>query len=152
MKSRRNSFNPDADDSAPAPTGPTVRGHPCWAQGCPMPGTIFTGGSASGVCGWHYGVPGNDVPRVTQMLRNWDCVSTAINRARRDLTDPDIAAKPGILKERFENLWRELSPLVPGWEGSLQPRAHESYDEWRISAEKFLAMRIAEDLRGGSRG
>jgi len=132
---------------------PKRKRHPCYADGCPMPGTIFTSGTdKTGACAWHYGVVGMDVPKVTRALTDWACLAYEVNEARRTLTDPDVAAKPAVIAERMQTAWERLQPLVPGYEQELQPSTirdtayRESYGDWAKRLEAFLGARVVEVL------
>lgn len=139
--------------------------YPCFADGCPMPGTIWPGagiggtGDQPGTCAWHYGVQPQDIPKVTRALRDWACVTYEVNEARRACTG-DLASNPAALKAAFATAWERLQPLVVGqWEDELSPgnihtskgldcgpRLPESYADWARRLERFVGARIAEVL------
>lgn len=140
-----------------------VRRYPCFAEGCPMPGTIWPGvtqggtGDAPGNCAWHYGVNSHDIPKVTQVLKDWDCVTYEINQARRALTG-DLATNPKGLQDAFDAAWGRMQPLVEGeWEQHLKPGKlrtrrgevtpyEEGYADWAKRLNEFLGARVAEVL------
>jgi hypothetical protein len=142
---------------------PPVRRYPCFAEGCPMPSTIWPditqGGSGDkpGNCAWHYGVQSHDIPRVTQVLRDWQCVSYEVNEARRALTG-DLACNPAGLQSAFEQAWERMQPQVVGeWEDELKPGKlrnrkgveqpfREGYADWAKRLTEFLGDRVAEVL------
>lgn len=144
------------------PPKPQRLRYPCFAAGCPMPGTIFLGAvqgekaEGSGCCNWHFGVQPNDIPKVTQRLVDWQCVSAEVNAARRFLTG-EQASSPKAVDEAFRAAWARLQPVARSWESELQPgRARtskeaivwhdESYGDWARRLERFLGSRIAEVL------
>lgn len=150
------------DDDAPIEQPKVRKRYPCFADGCPMVGSIFPGagvggtGETPGSCAWHYGVNPTDIPKVTQVLRDWQVVSFEINEARRTLTG-ELAADPKALEERFAAAWDRLQPLVPGWETQLAPgNIHtskgvdrgfrEGYGDWAKRLERFLGARVVEVL------
>lgn len=136
--------------------------YPCFAAGCPMPGTIFLGAvqgekpEGSGCCAWHFGVQANDIPKVTQRLVDWQCVSIEVNAARRFLTG-EQASNPKAIDEAFAAAWSRLQPLARSWESELQPGGartskgeplshQESYGDWAKRLERFLGARVGEVL------
>jgi hypothetical protein len=141
------------------------RRNACYADGCPMAGAIFTGGTnGPGVCAYHYGVKPHDVPRVTSALREWDCVAFEVREARRALTG-DAAFDPKAMTALFTAAWQRLKPLVHDYAEQLQPGrirvpdseaeggyrytwGTESYADWAKRLEQFLGARIVETLRG----
>lgn len=125
--------------------------YPCFADGCPMPGTIFTtrledGDTGAGTCAWHYGVMPSDIPRVTRVLLDWQCVSYEVNEARRVLTG-ELAIDVKAIGEAFDGAWARLVPLVSGWEDQLRPQHGESYGWWANRLQRFLGAKVANSLR-----
>lgn len=145
----------------------SVRRYPCFADGCPMPGTIFPGetqgtGDKLGTCAWHYGVLPNDIPKVTRVLLDWDCVNAEVNEARSVLTGPN-AADVRALQAAFDAAWARLLPRASGWEEQLRPSTiksrdpvtrlrtvdsgmRESYADWAKRLTEFLGARVVEVL------
>lgn len=137
--------------------------YPCFATGCPMPGTIFPETSKDGVCAWHYGVKPNDIPRVTNTLQAWDCVSFEVREARRILTS-ELRADPAGIQRAFAAAWERLEPLAgTTWASVLAPstikhrdkdapggyvdtRHHESYADWAKRLEAFVGLQVVESL------
>lgn len=106
----------------------------CVAHGCPMPGVIFLGGG-EGVCGWHYGRPAHDWPRITQVIADWSCVTRQINAVRRVLSDPTQATDPRALQAVIDHGAR-LADQAPGWR--LEPDPREDIGQWARRLEAFL--------------
>lgn len=145
------------------PEPPRVRlRYPCFAVGCPMPGTLWPGatqggtGDTPGTCAWHYGVQPQDIPRVTKALQEWACVSFEVNEARRVLTG-ETATDPKAIGAAFAAAWERMRPLVPGWEEQLKPGNirtskgeerpfHEGYGDWAKRLERFVGARVGEVL------
>jgi hypothetical protein len=140
---------PDEDDAPPIEQPKRLR-YPCAAHQCPMPGTIFLG--ADGVCAWHAREPANDWPLITQAIRDWECVSRAINRARRVLTDPVTCTDGKAQREALEAEWQAIVPAVQGsgWKSRIQPKPGENLSEWARRMDMFLAARVKERQTGGS--
>lgn len=135
--------NPDAKEDKPK----RLR-YPCFAEGCPMPGTIFTGSTgAAGSCAWHYGVLPTDIPKVTERLNAWGCVADEINAARRVLTG-DKAADPKAQDDHLATAWLRLGPLVElsGWASDLEPHPRERLGDWSRRLEWFIGARVVEVL------
>lgn len=150
-------------DDDPLPDAkPPRRVYPCFATGCPMPGSIFAGkDQKDGSCAWHYGVKPSDIPRVTQVLNDWACLSYEVNEARRALTG-DIAADPQALVDAFRNAWERLEPLAGTWADKLRPgtirsrnratgmvsdsKLPEGYADWAKRLTEFLGARVVEVL------
>jgi hypothetical protein len=144
-------------------TKPTPRRYPCFAGGCPMPGTIFTGGTDQpGTCAWHYGVLSADIPKVTKALQDWGCVSYEIREARRALTG-EVATDPAALQQAFDTAWERLRASIDeGWVDQLKPgtittrnrftreaydtKQPEGYGDWAKRLERFLGARVVEVL------
>ena len=131
---------------------PARRRYPCFADGCPMPGTMFPDatqgtGERPGTCVWHYGVNPNDIPKVTQRLTDWQCVANEIQAGRRVLTGP-LATDPGGQDDALAAAWRRLATEVEltGWSAQLQPQAGEHYGEWTRRLEYFIGARVVEVL------
>jgi hypothetical protein len=139
------------------PTEPPAQRYPCSAHQCPMPGTLFTGGT-KGMCAWHYGSNASDWPRITGKLLDWACVTYEVNEARRALTG-EAAANPAALASLFSAAWERLQPLVPGWEEQLRPGNirwrdatqptgyrdtgfRETYADWAKRLEAFVGGQV----------
>lgn len=144
---RRGHFD---EDGGPVQAAPKRISYPCWADECPMPGTIFLDG-VRGICAWHYGRVGDDIPKVTRAILNWDCVQREINAGRRVLTAPDTLANPKALDAALRDAWERMKPAVldSGWKPRLEPRQGERYGEWVRRIERFLSNRIKESLKPG---
>lgn len=143
----RRAFNhaedPEAQtDSAP---GGTARTGGCFADGCPMPGSINTGGK-HWHCPWHHEVLPTDIPRVTQILRDWECLTYEINIGRRILTGA-TACDPKAQNEAFRGaVERVLAATASGGWGDEFDAKGKDYRGWLSGLERFLAGRIARTL------
>jgi hypothetical protein len=138
--------NPDSD-------APKRLRYPCFATGCPMPGTIGTGpADQPGTCAWHYGVLPTDIPKVTQRLKDWQCLTAEVNAARQALTG-EHASDPKALDDVLAAAWTRLQPVVAhtGWEDVLKPRPGEHLSEWSRHIERFLGARVVEVLSTNQR-
>lgn len=145
------------DPDEPAPQKPKRLRYPCFAEGCPMPGSLFSSGTdKSGSCAWHYAVQPTDIPKVTQVLRDWMCVSAEIIAARRSLGG-DLASDPAGLQREFDAAWQRLQPMAAAWEKELAPgtihtskgvdiRYRQSYSDWAKHLERFIGARVVEVL------
>ena len=142
---------------------PPARRYPCFANGCPMPGTIWPGavqggtGDEPGTCAWHYGVQTHDIPKVTRVLLDWQCVSFEVNEARRAHTSSELACNPKALADAFAAAWERLQPQVGEWAEELRPGTarnsrgdrlghREDYASWARRLERFLGARVVEVL------
>lgn len=134
-------------------TGPR---YPCFATGCPMAGTIFAEHSRRGSCAWHYGVVPNDIPRVTNALRAWECVAFEIDQGRAVLTGP-LAMDAAGQDKAFTEAWARLKLLAGVWQDELAPGNlrtskgverpfRESYGDWIRRLERFIGARVVETL------
>lgn len=125
--------------------------YPCFAEGCPMPGTMFPdqvlGEKRHGVCPWHYRLAPSDIPKVTKVLQDWNCVTGEIEAARAALRGPH-AADPKALDEVHAAAWSRLEPLLAhtGWSDVLKPRPGEHLDDWARHLERFIGKRVVEVL------
>ena len=143
----RRHFDDEQGDSAPAATS-RYRAYPCVAHNCPMPGSIFLNGhDAAGVCAWHLGCDSKSLPQVTQIMRNWECLTDAINACRAFACDPKRATDPKAAAVALAAAWRTLSDLAPGWD-SLKPQPGQHYADWGRQLEHFLTDRISQDVYG----
>lgn len=139
--------DPEADAPKPRPR------FPCFATGCPMPGTIFPGagvggtGDRPGECAWHYGVQPTDIPRVTQVLQDWLCVAREVNAARRAQYG-EAASSPRALDALFEQAVQRLRPHVQagGWGDQFERQPGEDYRRWGQRLEAFIGGRVVEVL------
>lgn len=136
------------DDENPQPAKPQRLRYPCFADGCPMPGTTFMSGTDKpGTCPWHYGVQPSDIPRVTQRLIDWQCVVAEVNAARRVLTG-EAASDPRAQDQAQAQAWQRLAPALEmsGWADELKPGQSEHYAEWGRRLECFVGARVVEVL------
>jgi hypothetical protein len=149
MGNARRGFDPTAEDSiANAVPKAPIRKHACFAAGCPMPGTIFRDGSGtSGICAWHYGALPSDLPVITQVLKDWQCVSSEVQAARRALTG-EFACDPKALKGLFGQAAERVRRATAGggWGDTFEPREREDYGTWCRRLEGFLTVRVAETV------
>lgn len=147
-----------SDEEAPIENKPAARVYRCFADGCPMPGTMWPGitqggtGERPGTCVWHYAVNPNDIPRVTQRLQDWQCVVDEMNAGRHVLTG-DMACDPLAQNEALTAAWHRLHSVVEvsGWADVLKPKGN--YGDWIRHLEEFLGARVLEvrSVRGGAR-
>lgn len=123
----------------------------CAAHQCPMPGTIFLGGhNTPGACAWHAREPANDWPTITQAILDWECISRAILRARRVLTDPLTCTDGKTQRETLEAEWRVIVPAVQGsgWKTRIEPKPGENLSVWARRMDVFLGARVKERQTG----
>jgi hypothetical protein len=118
---------------------------PCFADGCPMAGTMFPGTSRQGVCPWHYAAAPNDIPRITQRLRDWFCVAQEVDAARQILCGPH-AADARAQDAALAHGWARLQAVCSGWEADLAPRKREQLHDWSRRLEAFIGARVLETL------
>ena len=140
----RRGFDPsvdpsDAIDEAP---GGAQRSGGCFADGCTMPGTISVGGK-TWCCAWHHGVLPTDIPRVTQVLRDWECLTYEINIGRRVLTGPH-ACDPKAQNKAFAEAVRRVGDATGegGWGDRFEHREGQDYRAWLLGLERFLGGRV----------
>ncbi len=129
--------------------------YPCAANQCPMPGTIFPGNTRSWVCVYHCNAHSGDWPRITQILLDWQCVTSEINAARRALTG-ESARDPVAIDAAFAAGWQRLEPLAGDWAEQLRPgnirvrgvesRHRESYGDWANRLTEFIGGRVLDGL------
>lgn len=138
----------NADDDAPR-----HRRYPCFATGCPMPGTIWPGvtqgaGDQPGSCAWHYGVQPLNIPRVTQVLKDWGSVAYEVDECRRVHTSSETACSPKAQDAAFRIAVERLRPHVQagGWGDEFEARPGERYAGWGSRLEAFLGARVVEVL------
>lgn len=144
---RRSRFDDSAE--APAPDfAPKRLRYPCRANNCPLPGTIFLGGSDSGICAWHYGSNGDEIPKVTQTALDWACITSEIEAARQLLNDPASATNPRAHRDALFAAWGRVLPSVvgSGWKHRMEALPSESYGEWALRMERFLLNRVKERI------
>ena len=99
-----------SDDDAPQSSG-----NRCAAHGCPMPGSLSTGG-ASRYCQWHFGAGVDSNDRITAWLR------------RNPLAVEALYATEAMSVQAMRNMGDKmaaagLSPLVP----QVRTLSHEGY-------------------------
>ena len=143
------------DDDAPPDAKPQRLRYPCFADGCPMAGRMFMAGTdKAGTCAWHYGVPPTEIPKVTRVLQDWQCVAFEIDAAWHVLSG-ELAADPGGIDAAMRDAWARLQPLTPGWEAQLAPghrtnraglQYRETYGDWARKLEAFIGGRVQEVL------
>lgn len=138
----RRGFNPDKDpnaiDDAPAEL---ERKNACFASGCPMPGVISLGGR-SWNCGWHHLAVPSDIPRITQVLKDWECLTYEINVGRAVLTGK-YAADPKAQNEHFAAAQaRVLEATAGGGWGDTFAAKGLDYRTWMLRLERFLGQRV----------
>lgn len=140
-----------SDQDAAEPPPPAVRRYPCFADGCPMAGTIFpegVTGERPGTCVFHYAVQASDIWKVTRALTDWKCVSDEIQCCRRVLTSPETASDATAQDAAFATAVERLRPAVQagGWNDWFEPGPHETYHGWGLRLERFLGGRVVEVL------
>lgn len=124
------------------------RSYGCLANDCPMPAGIFLNGSdAPGICAWHYGSDSNSMPRITGVMRSWQCLTDAINRARSFVANPNLATNVKAAAAQRDSEWKKLSQLAEGW-SDLAPKPGQNYGDWGRELELFLTDRINHDVFG----
>lgn len=139
----------DPDPEAPKP----MPRFACFADACPMPGTIFPGagvggtGDRPGTCAWHYAVNANDIPRITQVLQDWHCVAREVNAARRAQYG-ETASDPKAMDALFAQSVSRLRPHVQagGWRDEFEALPGEHFREWGQRLEAFIGGRVVEVL------
>lgn len=112
----------------------------CLVSFCPMTGAIFLAGpNAPGICSHHFGATGHDIPRITQILVDWECLTYEINACRR-------AHREVVLdKAALAKAWTRLQPaLGADWVAELTPPPGCSYRHWGQRLEKFMDARVKE--------
>lgn len=115
----------------------------CLVSFCPMTGGIFLAGPhAPGICGYHYGTSGHELPRVTQILLDWECVTYEVNACRRAHREVNVD------KAALAKAWTRLQPaLGETWSAALAPAAGSSYAHWGHQLQKFLEARVREAIQ-----
>lgn len=150
-KPPRAHFSEDEDAAALPPAEPQRLRFPCAAHQCPMVGAIFVGGpDAPGQCMFHAREPANDWPKITQALKDWECVTTAILRARRVLASQDASSDGALHQRTLKAEWEAMLPAVlgSGWKTRVEPRLLETLGEWTRRLEGFLHARVRERQKG----
>lgn len=123
------------------------RRYPCLAHGCPMAGAIFLNGhDAPGICALHYGCNASDMPKITEVLRNWGCVTFAHGQVQQFLNDPDKCTDIGAERVLLAAQWGELQRAAPEWP-QLKPYVNALAD-WRRQLLAFLVWRIDCEVGG----
>lgn len=127
------------DESATRTPEPQRVHYRCFADSCPMPGTIFPSGPSSGVCAWHYGCMSDELGLITRVLQDWTCLSTEIVRGRATLRGKH-ASNPKVLRAEFEKALRRVRPAVAGggWGDAFEPKPGEDYAGWIRRISDFL--------------
>jgi len=155
----------DAIPHNPAP----IQRYRCYADDCPMAGTIFEGSpDGPGVCPFHYGAPPLDVRRITQTLLDWRCVADAIRQARRALLGTNATNGP-LHAQTMADAWADLRAAVaPSYWPDLEPgplrvrdrtkpegwrvlNVREDLGDWARRLERFLGARVLEARSVGAR-
>lgn len=136
-----------SEDAPPAGEDAPRRRHPCFADACPMAGTMFPGSSRQGVCPWHYAAAPNDIPRITQRLRDWLCLAEEIDAGRQLLAGP-MATDPRGQDDALARAWGRVQPVCAGsgWEPELAPQPREHLAEWIRRIEAFIGARVLEAM------
>lgn len=139
----KTAFHGDAEPvkSLPVPR----RRYQCLAHGCPLPGSIFLSGhDAPGICALHMSCNSSDMPRITDVLRNWECVTFVHETCRQFLNDPgrcgDVKAERTLLAAQ----WTELARMAPDWP-QLKPHG-STLGEWARQLLHFLVWRVNHDV------
>lgn len=149
MATRRTNFDDKAPDAPAQDTTVRRMRYPCAAHQCPMPGALYLGGNSDGLCGWHAREPSGDWAKITQALRDWECVTLTVNAIRRAMTDPATCADPKAQRETMERLWAQMRPAVlGGWTRRTEPQRLEHLGDWGRRLEAFLGARVKERQRG----
>lgn len=146
---KRANFDETADESHQLVMSKRSTTYPCRANGCPMPGTIFSGATdGEGICAWHYSA--EDLPKVTRVLNDWECLTIAINRGRAFICNPDVAANVKRQREMLLALWSDVSSSVTGsgWKIRTEPFRGEILGDWVRRMEQFLNNRVKEVVNG----
>jgi len=139
-----------ADNATNSEASTRTMRYPCAAHQCPMPGTIFLGGSREGACAWHALENPRHWPRITQAILDWQCVQQAINRMQRAIVAPETCADAAAQDAAMDAEWRWLLPYVRAdWAPRLQPGTGESPTHWAYRMRMFLGARIKESVGGG---
>lgn len=117
--------------------------YPCFADGCPMAGTMFTTLGTSpgqkGSCPMHWQAAPVAIPAITQRLLDWGFVAREIDAARALLTG-EYAASPRVHALHHGQAWaRLLAQLSPEWAAVLRPLQAEDLGLWARRLERFLA-------------
>lgn len=141
----RRAFNHTEDPIDTAPEGEVLRGT-CFANGCVMPGTI-SAGNGSWQCAWHYGAQPSAIPRVTQVLRDWECLTYESSVGRRALTGKHFADPKVLMDLHAEAIARVLAATKGGgWGDYFERHGSEDYRRWINRIEIFLGKRIGQAL------
>lgn len=148
MATTRKPFNPSVDPEAidDAPSGKVLHGA-CFAAGCPMPGSMSSGGN-SWSCAWHYAAQPSTIPRITQVLRDWECLTYEINAGRRALTGKHCA-DPKVLHDLYIEAQErvKVATAAGGWADAFDG-AGMDYRTWLYKLDMFLGQRVALTLAG----
>jgi len=158
MNSNKRESIADAIPHNPAPQ----QRYRCYADDCPMAGTIFEGSpDGLGVCPFHYGAAPLEVRRITKALLDWRCVADAVRVARRALLGTNATNGP-LHAQTMADAWADLRATVaPVYWSDLEPgpmrvrdrskpegyrllNAPESLADWARRLERFLGARVLE--------
>jgi hypothetical protein len=145
-------FDRDGSIADAIPHNPASRTYRCFADRCPMPGTIFPGqlmgDKHGGTCAWHYGVEPLDIPKVTAVLRDWQCLAYEISECRRVHTSAESATSPKAQDQLFAAAVERLREQVKsgGWGDEFEPKRGERYARWGQRLEEFLGGKVVEVL------
>jgi len=114
--------------------------HNCFANGCPMAGSISTGGHW--VCAYHHQSLPTEWPRVTESLRDCEKIRLAIN----EVMVIDMISW-GAKVNGYPPKWQEFAALFDN-EPELQPKEHEiirkTKYEYRLRNELAIRAGLAK--------
>lgn len=146
----RRGFDPSADpkDIDDAPKGKVMQST-CFANGCVLPGSIRVDGSGSWTCAMHYAVQPSDLPRVTQVLKDWECLTYELTVGRSALVGPmatDGRALDKLYSEAAERV--AVATAGGGWGDVFDRKPGLDYRTWLLRLEHFLGGRVHATLTG----
>lgn len=123
----------------------------CFAIGCPMPGVVYYNGEENGSCGWHLHTKGDDIPKVTKALKDWECIVLPIKALRRLLTHPDTCAnvpEHNKAMRHYASTIRQATEGIEDLHDRTKPKEGELIGQWLQRLEYFLSARVKEALTG----
>lgn len=123
----------------------------CFADGCPMPGSIFYNVEELGSCAWHAGEQPAGIPKITKALQDWECIATPINRLRKLLTNPATCANVPEHNKAMRQYAEEIRRATEGIEDldeRTRPKDGELIGQWLHRLERFLGARVKESITG----